>query len=260
MLFSVFSLVTPEHLRLFWLGLNLAATVLIFCLINLWLGDNWPLKAQFYLIVLFLSGAPFRVTLRNGQLGLIITAMVLTVELARQGRKEYFAGVLLGFSLCKYPLTYLFPLYFLFKRRWRIAAMAVVILGVLTQIFAFRMHRSLAGVTIEYARSVIQAYLSSHSAYIGSSEIKPFLFGLTGGNETLSSVLSTTLSLAALIATGVLFSRTPHCEHVHIAVLTLFSLWTVYHWVHDSVVCIIPAALLIDFVAKNNGFSLVSVA
>jgi glycosyl transferase family 87 len=251
-LFSTLTLIPPEYLRVIWLGLNLAATVLIFYLLSKWLNNDGSPKARFYLIMLFLSWAPYRVTLRNGQLSLLLTALILAMEFAQQRHRDYVGGIMLGLSLCKYSLTYPFFLYALFKRRWKTVAMALFIPVVITQLFSLRMQQSLAGTIIEYARSVIRTYLSSHSAYIGNSEIKPLLFGLTGGNETLTSILSVGLSLTALIAMGVIFSRTPQRRHLHLAVLTLFGLWSVYHRVHDSVLCIIPAAVLIDFVAQKK--------
>ncbi|MGB7624415.1 MAG: glycosyltransferase family 87 protein [Terriglobia bacterium] len=251
-LFSILTLVSPEQLRVIWLGLNVASTVLIFDLLTQWIGHRWPFKAHFYLIALFLSWAPFRVTLRNGQLGLVITILILTMELAQRRQRDLVAGVLLGFSLSKFTLTFPFLLYYLFKGRWKIVGMTLLIPLILTQIYAFRMHQSLATVIVEYIRSAIQTHLAIYSSYMGSSEIKPLLLGLTGGNGTLSSGLSIGISLVALIAMAILFFRTPHCQNAHVAILTLFGLWTVYHRVHDSVLCVIPAALLVDFVVKGR--------
>jgi hypothetical protein len=251
-LFSILTLVSPEQLRVLWLGLNVASTVLIFYLLAQWISHPWPFKAHFILIALFLSWAPFRVTLRNGQLGLVITILILTMELAQRRQRDLVAGVLLGFSLSKFSLTFPFFLYYLFRGRWKIVAMTLLIPLILTQIYAFRMHQSLATIIVEYIRSLIQTQLANNSIYMGSSEIKPLLLGLTGENGTLSSGLSIAISLVALIVMTILFSRTPHCQNAHIAILTLFGLWAVYHRVHDSILCVIPAALLVDFVVKGK--------
>jgi hypothetical protein len=91
----------------------------------------------------------------------------------------------------------------------------------------------------------------------GNSEIRPLVLSIVGGNETLTLVLTITLGLAGLIAMAVVFRRTPECENAHFAVLALFALWAAYHRVYDSVMCILPAALLIDLMVRKRlvGFS-----
>jgi hypothetical protein len=107
------------------LGLNLLATgVSIYLILGYFKG--WPTKAKFYLVLLVLSLAPLRVTLRVGQMSLIITALLLGTVLAESRKKKYLAGVLLGVSLCKFTLSFPFFLYFLWKKDWKIVTAAIV--------------------------------------------------------------------------------------------------------------------------------------
>jgi hypothetical protein len=38
----------------------------------------------------------------------------------------------------------------------------------------------------------------------------------------------------------------------HFAALALFSLWSIYHRTYDSVLCLLPAALLVDFLVHKR--------
>jgi hypothetical protein len=250
-LFTPFSWLSFEKLRIVWLGVNVAATALLLFATLQWVGKDWPFKARFYLCALFLCWAPFRVTLRNGQISLVITLLILGVIFARQHGRPYLAGALLGISLCKYPMTFPFLPYFLWKREWKLMASTVLIPFLLTEVFLFQTGKSHWEAGLEYARSIAGTY-AFPGEYIGSSEIKPLIYGLTGGNASLSVIITLTLSLVALGFMAIAFVRRPQQENLHLAILALFALWVVYHRTYDSVLCIIPAALLMDFFVKRK--------
>jgi alpha-1,2-mannosyltransferase len=87
-LFTPLALLSFDHLRVLWLGMNLAAAGLCLKLLaRLW-GANWTTRTVWRLAAVFVSWAGFRATLRNGQLSLLITALVLGALLARMKKER----------------------------------------------------------------------------------------------------------------------------------------------------------------------------
>lgn len=250
-LISPLALISFERARLLWLGLNLLATgVSIYLVLGYFKG--WPTKAKFYLVLLVLSLAPLRVTLRVGQMSLIITALLLGTVLAESRNKKYLAGVLLGVSLCKFTLSFPFFLYFLWKKEWKIVAAATSVMLVLTQLYAIRLHLSPIKVVSDYVTVMSKLSLTQTSAFVGSTEIKPLLYWMTGGDYVWSNTLWVMLVISSIIIMAFVFARRPQAKHMHVAVLSLFPLWAVYHRTYDSVLYIIPIALLIEFLIRGK--------
>lgn len=251
-LFTPLSWVPFHFLRISWLALNLMAASLILLLVIQYFGKDWPFKARFYLCALFLSWAPLRVTLRNGQLSLIITALILLALVAERRGRKFLAGILLGFSLCKYTLSFPFFIYYLWRREWKMLGSSLLVPVVFTEIYALCLKMSLMETVTEYGKSVVRAHLSSHTVFVGTTEIKPLIFDLTRGKESLTAILTVALAIVGLSVMAVVFARRPKSENIHVAILALFSLWSVYHKTYDSVLCVIAAAILIDLVVRRN--------
>lgn len=261
-LLSPLALLSFQHLIYFWLLLNLVATMWInYAAIQLW-GKNWPARARYYFLALLVISAPFRVTLRNGQLSLIICALLLGALLARKLGKDYLAGCLLGLALCKYSLSLPFVLYFAWKKEWKIMAPACLLPVLLTEIFALRSGLSIFVVALGYIKTLGKIVDTRFAADTGSTEIQMLFVSLTDGNRLLTTICSVSLCLLALIAMAFVFKRSRADEHAHFAILSLFSLWAVYHRNYDEVLCIILAALLIGFLVRRKYliFSLVSLS
>lgn len=244
-------LLSFERARIIWLGINLLATsASIFLLLRYF--NSWPGRAKYYLVLLFVSWAPFRVTLRVGQISLIITALLLGTLLARSRNRKYLAGVLLGISMCKFTLSFPFLLYFLWKREWKMLIAATSLLIILTQVYALRLGVSVVDVARSYATVLGQLSVSRDIAYIGTTEIKPLLVWLTRGDDFLANMLLVVLFLASLITMALVFTRRPEAEPIHFAILSLFALWSVYHRTYDCVLYILPVGLLIDLLIRRR--------
>lgn len=241
-----------ETLLLPFLLLNIAATIAIVELANRLWGAGWPLRTKLLLLAILLSWAPYRVTLRNGQISLLITAVLLGALLARKKKREYLAGLLLGLSLCKYPLTFPFFLYVLFKREWKVVAASVALPVVLTLIFALHLDVSIVDATTRYIETVGSAHALDTPGWSGSTEIKQVLLSFAGGSNVAALTLYGLLSAAGLAALALTVKRNPHFENLHFAALALFALWSAYHRTYDAVICVIPAALFVDFHLKQR--------
>lgn len=250
-LFAPFALLSFAQLRVIFVAVNLLATVAIILLVKRLWGGAWPVKAYVYLAALVICWAPFRVTVRNGQISLIVTTLVLGSLLARKRGASVLAGLLLGLSLCKYPLTLPFALYFVWRREWKIAAVAVLTVAVLTEAFALRLGLSLFDVTGDYVRAMLHISITNDAQFAGATEIGPLLFALTG-NEQFADWLNIALVVIAALAVCLVFWKTPHCEEFHLTILTFFSLWPVYHRIYDAVICVLPAAVFFDLIVRGR--------
>jgi hypothetical protein len=250
-LFSPIALVPFKTLVVVWIVINIAATLLsLHFVIKLW-GKEWPLKTRLLLAAFLIASAPFRVTLRNGQIGLMVMALLLGALLARKRKKPFLAGALLGLSLCKYTLTIPFFLYFVSKREWKTVTTAMLIPLGLTEVFALRLGLPLFQVMRQYVGLASQILVSGLPGRTGTTEIRLLFLDLIG-NQTVAIVSTLVFSTAALICMGVIFARKARWEMAHFAAVALFSLWSVYHRTYDSVLCLVPAALMVDFLNHNK--------
>ena len=253
-LFAPLALLPFRLLVVAWLCVNVAAVFLTLRFaINLY-GVAWPKKVWLLLSAFVLAWAPFRVTLRLGQLSLIVTALLLGALLARQNKRRLLSGVLLGLSLWKYSLTLPFLLYFILKKEWKLVGAALMMPLILTEVFAVRMGISLIDALRDYVEVILHGQAAGGENWLGTTgttEIKLLLSSLTHGNETLAFTFTIALIILALAVMIVVFSKTPQSELSHFAVLALFALWWSYHRVYDSVICVLPAALLIDFIVRE---------
>ena len=250
-LFAPFALLSFASLRVIFVPVSLLATAAVVSLVKKLWGAAWPAKTTVYLAALLLCWAPFRVTVRYGQICLIVTALVLGALLAWKRGANVLAGLLLGLSLCKYPLTLPFALYFVWRREWKIAAVAVLTVAGLTEVFALRLGLSPLDVTGDYLRIMLHTSITNDPHFAGATEIGPLLFALTG-SEQLAGRLNIALAAAGLLAMVLVFWRRPLCERLHLAILTFFSLWFVYHRIYDAVICVLPAAHFIDLSIRGR--------
>lgn len=250
-LISPLAILSFERARILWLGINLLATGVSIHLV-LCCFKSWTTKVKFYLALLVLSLASFRVTLRVGQISLIVTALLLGTLLAQSRNRKCLAGVLLGISLCKFTLSFPFFLYFLWKKEWKILTAAILLMMLLTQLYALRLKLSLSKVVSDYVTVMSKLFITNTSAFIGSTEIRPLLNWLTGGDYFWSNILWVMLLTSSVIIMAFVFTRRPEAKQIHFAILSLFALWAVYHRTYDSVLYIIPIALLLEFLLHRE--------
>jgi len=250
-LFSPLAMLSAMQARIILIAINLIAAAIIILLIKKLWGETWPARAHLYLAALLLCWAPFRVTMRYGQISLIVTALILGTLLARKKNARLVAGLLLGLSLSKYPLTLPFALYFVWRREWKIVITAVLTVAAFTEVFALRLGVSMFDVAGDYVRMMLQTSITNDAHFAGATEIGPLLFGLTG-NERASGWLNIAMIAGGLISMALVFRRTPKAGKLHLAVVTFFSLWFVYHRIYDAVILVIPAAAFADLIIRDR--------
>ncbi|HEY7545263.1 MAG TPA: glycosyltransferase family 87 protein [Blastocatellia bacterium] len=250
-LLSPLALFSFDRLVIVFILINLAVTALATHLaIKLW-GADWPIRTRMLFAAMLILWAPWRVMIRNGQISIIIVALLLGALAARKKNKHFLAGALLGLTLTKYTMTFPFFLYFAWKREWKIILASLLLPVALMEVYALRMGTTMIASSVEYARFVAGVHSRSPGGWIGTTEIKPMIASLTGGNEQTASIITIILILAAMVAFFAVVARKPKCEDAHFALMTLFALWAAYHRTYDSVICLVPAAALISFYRRN---------
>jgi hypothetical protein len=231
-----------------WFALNLAMTGLSTYLAIKLFGDEWPWRIKLLLVCFALTWAPFRVTLRNGQITLLILALLLGSLLAWRHNRRVLAGVLLGLALCKYTLSFPFIFYFVWQKQWKVILAAAGVQVALTGAFAYWLGITFTEAVIDYLTMVTRFSMT----FPGAADLNSLLLGLTGGQRLLSTLLGLTVVLVTLVLMFVVFRRTRELRNVHFALLALFALWSVYHRTYDFMLCLIPVAVLIDFVMQRR--------
>jgi hypothetical protein len=112
--------VAPEWLRFAsWLVVQEAALAAIFLAVWAGLGRPGRVEAAFAvsLVLLFL---PVRQNLSEGQMNIVLTALVALTLLAWQHRRPIPAGFLLAVAIALKPTAALVLLYFVYRRAWKL--------------------------------------------------------------------------------------------------------------------------------------------
>jgi hypothetical protein len=246
-LLSPLALLSIDQAVILFILINLAVTALaLLGAIRLW-GEGWTVRMQMLFAAMLILWAPWRVMVRNGQISIIILALLLGALMARRNNRPFLAGALMGLTLAKYTMTFPFFLYFAWKKEWKLVLASVLFPVALTAVYALRMGKTIIEVTIEYLRFVTGVHSRSPGGWIGTTEIKPIFSSLTGGNEQAASLITIILILTAIVALFTVVARRPQNEDEHFAAMSLLALWAAYHRTYDSVLCIVPAAVLIGF-------------
>ena len=251
-LFSLLAHLQVKYVVLLWLLINLAATAVVVLLTCRLMADKWPRRTVIYLAAFFIAWAPFRVTLRMGQNSLVVSALLMAALLSLQKRARFASGLLLALSLVKYSMTLPFMLYIAWKREWKILAVAIALMLLLTEVYARHLGTTILASVSSSVAMVSSVQMVGRSGFTGTTGIRMLLWDLTDENAQLTLALTTAFRLLGLAAMAIVFVRRPRWQTLQFAALSLFALWSAYHRVYDSVLCIIPTALVVDFIVKKK--------
>lgn len=245
-LFAILGLASAEATHYGWLMVNLACTGLIIFLIRRRCREDgipppWPL----WLACFFIAGASWRVTLRQGQLSLLVLMLVMA-GLDLLGRKrEMPAGLVLGLSLVKASLTGLFLLPLLMLRKWRALAAAAAVPLVLLLVFSARFSKSPLEILTLYIGGFLKSTAKGPGLLHGNYELVSLIRGIPGIDG--AGLMITTLA-AVLVAGWAWLNRNlpPAGREYGLSIaagVAFCNLWGFYHRVYDGVVLILPAIL-----------------
>lgn len=229
MLLLPYTFMMPTPARLMWLFSNILFTAGIIVLLRATFLKQFPKFEFSILMLLMISGTPFRNQIGVGQHTLFsLFFFLLSVWLLEKSWGSAPAVLALAVSFFKYTLTAPLAIYYVYKRRWKELIVAVMTHVVLTEVAAFWLNESFFDMLIKPLK------VSSALASEGGLD-----FGALLGGSPLAFVLAGFVMIALLI----LAIKLPEgYDGELMGILVLWSLIITYHRTYDFFALVIVAA------------------
>lgn len=234
MLLWPFALLPSAYAKFAWVLTNLFCTTGIIVLLRKTFLKNLDLFSFHVVILLMLSGTPYRNQMGVGQHTLFsFFFFLLAVWFFENTKRGGIPGTLaLVISFFKYTLTVPLSLYFIYKRRWKELLAAVVVHVAMTGFSAYWLQESFFNMILQPL--AVSSALKSEGG---------FDFGALFQGSPVAFVLAAIVLLLLLLAV----LKTPAGnEAIVISVLTLWSLILTYHRTYDFFVMILVAVIFYE--------------
>jgi hypothetical protein len=224
-----------------WAMLNIALAILSVFLI----GRIFNLKSDSILLLLlaFLSSTPFRVTVANGQQGLLV---LLFLCLCSYCNNTGWRGVWLGFSYFKYSCAPVFAIYWLIARRYRELVLSLVpsLIGIL--VVKFLTHASFLELVFGPLR-VAETTMKDHAGYADLMSLTETIRQWSGDWFVPLSKAPELIALLVGVSSAFFVYRKKNLpEHVRFGLIILFTLGLFKHLIYDFVLLLYPLGAVIQ--------------
>lgn len=231
MLLLPYTFMTPDAARIAWLISNLIFTAGIIVLLRATFLKSVPDYEFSVLMLLMLSGTPFRNQIGVGQHTLFsLCFFLLAVWFLDKKWGNIPSALALTVSYFKYTLTAPLALYFIYKRKWKEFATSVLIHVALTEVAALWLNESFMDMLIKPLK--VSSALASEG-------------GLDFGALFNGSSIAFVLAGLVMIALFVLALKLPdEQDGLLIGILVLWSLIITYHRTYDFFAMVVAAALV----------------
>ena len=240
MLLYPWAMLAPGTARLVWLFTNLLFTAGIIVLLRLTFLKDCDRYWFCVLALLMLAGTPYRNQLGVGQHTLFsLCFFLLAVWLANRKHGSIPSALCLAVGVFKYTLTAPLALYFVWKKKWKELAIAVLIHVVLTVVAALLLREPVTDMIL------LPMKVSSALASEGGLD-----FGALLGGSPLAFVLAGLVF--ALLFVLALFTRQEDGNAL-MAVLLLWSLIMLYHRTYDFFPLILVAGMFTGDLQETYG-------
>lgn len=229
MLLLPYTFMAPAFARYAWLFSNVLFTAGIVILLKVTFLRNLPKFEFSVLMLLMISGTPFRNQLGVGQHTLFsLFFFLLSVWFLERKWGSAPAALALAVSFFKYTLTAPLALYYVYKRRWKELTVSVMVHVVLTEVAALWLNESFFNMIIKPLK--VSGALASEG-------------GLDFGALFNGSAVSFILAGLVMIALLILAVKLPKGHDGELmGILVLWSLIITYHRTYDFFVLVIVAA------------------
>lgn len=249
---------SPAQASLLWIGANLLA---IGCLLGgaIQLLEARATRLQIVCVVagLLIYGTTYNVRVGNIS-GILAAVLVWFVVLAKQN-KSIAAGILLGITTLKPPLSVLFLVYFLVKKRYRLVLTAMATSAILVVAGLLITHNfSLDFLRLYQMDYALWSQHTFNNPFTSSGRIDLGVMGprLFNGNPGLAKAVSTGLILLPmLVVFRYLYQRQKRVAAStialsEIALITCLNLLISYAQPVNSVVLILPFVFLLNCLVR----------
>ncbi len=220
MLLLPYTFLPQDLARSAWLFTNLLCTAGIILLLKKTFLRDTDRFVFAVLILLMLSGTPYRNQLGVGQHTLFsLFFFLLAVWLFEKSRGSIPSILCLAISYFKYTLTAVLAVYLIYRRKWRELIASILIHVVLTEVSALWLHEGFLDMLVKP--------LKVSSALISEGGLD---FGTLFGGSPLA-FLPAFAVMAGLVVLA--FKVSPGNDRLLMAVLLLWSLIILYHRTYD---------------------------
>lgn len=192
-----------------------------------------------FIVLLFLSGVPFRNSLGVGQNGLI-AVFFLMVSLKYRDN-QLLSGFMFSFSLMKYTLTGLFIFYFLKTKKY----LSLFVAGFIHLTLHFLAMNNL---NLTFFELILQPLQSSGG--LVSAGFADYLSNID--NQIIAFLLSVT---TLLITLTIIFSKKLSTQEL-ISLLTITTLMIVYHRLYDYFILILMFPVINNLTRINKFYKI----
>lgn len=220
-----------------WALVNIILSVGIVHLVQkLYFREKASLPTFLLLLFLLLSSTPYRVTLGNGQHGLVCIFFLLAAIYASNNHRPHLAALFLAASWIKYSLTLPISLLFLRRDRIYVAIVAAVIDLTLTVVAAAWTNSSIADMLYQ---PLAVWHVGMAAGYLDFFDTLAFL---GNGRSFVAFLLS---AFVALGATWIILKRSIQDELLSASLLSLATCIATVHLLYDCIVFLFPLAYVI---------------
>jgi hypothetical protein len=254
---SIFSWFSWPVAKIIWMFLNLVFLFLTSWLL-LYLEPINTLARHYKVIIvlLFLALAPTRVVVSGGQTSLLVFLMMLT-SLITASSIPIVSGLALGFALSKYSLALPVFLFLIYKRKY-----IPVLLALIFQLGGIIM---LSILTKSSVNGILKGYLYIFQLH---SWMEGIHLGAWLGNTETGMAISGFLSIIFLYFFWKItlhkktFPPSVCCfaDYHVLTVLSLWTLWVVYHRKYDAVLYIFFINLIIYGLSRTKIWNISSIS
>jgi hypothetical protein len=241
-----------------WLITNIIATAMllisVFFLIN---KNHTGITHRNYLlcVLLFLCGTPFRVTIGLGQFSIIVLAFFILALFAVEKNRWFLGGVLLSFSLLKYPLTLPFIfVFFILKKRWA----PLIVCGIFQCITYLWMCFLIKVSPVKFFSEIFAVSLKvfqHKEGIIGSSDIWLLTVRLKKiiNYNVFCDYFALIVFLGIVCFIGFLWiKRRKSISRIGwLSIISVFTFFSVYHRVYDGIIFLFPLLWIIALKENN---------
>lgn len=241
--FSFLSRFPVQTANMISLVLNLALLGLCLFMFARLLSQYRPVGLfEITLLITFINTGFGRANVRQGQVGIIICTLIMAAFLLERRGKQIGAGLSFALASLKPTFLFIYPVYYLLRRSWKLLITMVVCSFLLAAIPLVLSNRPVVETLLEY--STVARNLDSdenspspdvpHSAMM--THFRPLVFRIFNQQSQFTELVALGVSLAALGLALYLMIRSRSLDRsslLDFSLISALSLLVIYHRFHD---------------------------
>jgi hypothetical protein len=242
------SLLAWTGAQIIWIGISLLSFVCTLGALVALAGVSWLQPQTQLFLAIGLALAPFHTGLATENPAIFVIALSVGALWAAHNLRDRTAGVLLALAICLKPQMGLcFLLFYLIRRRWKIAIIACAVTTVIAVIAAARL--AAAGVPwittyLENSRKVfapgaINDFTPANPVWFNMVNLQVIFYPLMKSAAFASGLAMASGAALAGMWLWIMIRKTS-CDLLELSALATLSLLPMYHRFYDAALLILP--------------------